>query len=69
MEIILSIIGIVIIGLVLFVMTGLFGWAIHYLGGIVGFLAQGSWGCIGYLLKFLVPIFIIIIIIGFLLNG
>lgn len=42
MEIILSIIGIVIIGLVLFVITGLFGWAIHYLGGIVGFLAQGS---------------------------
>lgn len=42
MEIILSIIGIAIIGLVLFVMTGLLGWGIHYLGAIVGFLAQGS---------------------------
>ena len=69
MEIILSIIGIVIIGLVLFVMTGLFGWAIHYLGGIIEFLAQGSWGCIGCLLKILAAIFIIFIIIGFLLNG
>ena len=47
MEITLSIIGIVIIGLVLFVITGLLGWGIQYLGAIVGFLAQGSWGCIG----------------------
>ena len=43
MEITLSIIGIVIIGLVLFVITGLLGWVIQYLGAIVGFLAQGSW--------------------------
>ena len=44
MEIILSIIGIVLIGFVLFIITGLLGWGIHYLGAIVGFLAQGSWG-------------------------
>ena len=69
MEITLSIIGIVIIGLVLFVITGLLGWVIQYLGAIVGFLAQGSWGCIGCLLKFLATIFIILVIIGFLLNG
>ena len=37
MEITLSIIGIVIIGLVLFVITGLLGWVIQYLGAIVGF--------------------------------
>ena len=47
MEIILSIIGIVLIVFVLFIITGLLGWGIHYLGAIVGFLAQGSWGCIG----------------------
>lgn len=47
MEIILSIIGIAIIGLVLFVMTGLLGWDIHYLGAIVGFLAQGSLAALG----------------------
>ncbi len=69
MEITLSIIGIVIIGLVLFVITGLLGWGIQYLGAIVGFLAQGSWGCIGCLFKFLATIFIILVIIGFLLNG
>lgn len=40
MEIILSIIGIVLIVFVLFIITGLLGWGIHYLGAIVGF-----WGC------------------------
>lgn len=42
MEIILSIIGIVLIVFVLFIITGLLGWGIHYLGAIVGFLAQGG---------------------------
>lgn len=42
MEIILSIIGIVLIGPVLFMITGLLGCGIHYLGAIVVFLAQGS---------------------------
>ena len=36
MEIILSIIGIVLIVFVLFIITGLLGWGIHYLGAIVG---------------------------------
>lgn len=65
MEIILSIIGIVLIVFVLFIITGLLGWGIHYLGAIVGFLAQASWGCIGCLLKILAAIFIFLVLITF----
>ena len=39
-------------------MTGLLGWSVHYLEAIVGFLAQGSLGCIGCLLKILAAIFV-----------
>ena len=64
MEIIISFIGIIIISLILFIMTGLLGWSVHNLEAIVGFLAQGSLGCKGCLLKILAAIFVFLALIA-----
>ena len=64
MEIIISFIGIIIISLILFILTGLLGWSVHNLEAIVGFLAQGSLGSKGCLLKILAAIFVFLALIA-----
>lgn len=67
MEIILLIIGLVIIGAILFVMTGLFGWCIHLLGYVIEFLSVGTSNCIGCFLQIFVGFIVISVLIGLLL--
>lgn len=57
MGIILTIIGFIVIGIVLFVLIGILGWGINILGYIGGFLGAGVAGCVGCLVKILFAIF------------
>lgn len=57
MGIILTIIGIIVIGTLAFILIGILGWGINILGYIGGFLGAGVAGCVGCLIKVLFVIF------------
>ena len=57
MEIILAIIGILVIGLIVFVVGGLLGWGIKGISEVVQFLFQGCGSAMGCLVFIIIVIF------------
>jgi len=64
---ILAIIGILILGLLVFVGGGLFGWGLKGLGAVFDFLFKGWDSCIGAILSIIS--WIILIFLALLLLG
>ncbi len=67
MEIILTFIAIVGIGIIVFIMLGLLGWGIQFLGIIGSFLGEGITGCIGCFAKFFWVILLALIALALIL--
>ena len=43
----MEIIGLIILGVIIFVVVGILGWGLKGLGAIFGFLSKGWWSCLG----------------------
>ena len=67
MNIILTIITVIGIGLLLFVLLGLLGWGVRLIGCIGSFLGEGITGCIGCLGRFIWVIILIIVALAIIL--
>jgi hypothetical protein len=63
MEIILAIIGILVIGLIVFVVGGLLGWGIKGISEVVQFLFQGCGHTIGCLVFIIIAIFCLLAVL------